>query len=213
MNSRDSQDVTALMWAVMNKHNMIVKLLLDQPDIDVNFKGASKGLTALYIAASHANVEAMQLILATNSVDVNCEDSDGGTALHTAVANGNFEAIQLLLAHPRVDVNHSDHEGFTALLLCTVIEGHWKIMQLLLAHPMMCVNHSDNTGNTALICAAFNGHEKSVQLLLEDSRVDVNYNGCNALHAAVAKDHVGVVGKLLEHPNINLDESLEGLAR
>ena len=107
-------------------------------------------------------------------------------------------------------MNHSDHNGSTALIWAA-FGGHEKSVQLLLADPRVDVNHSDHKGTTALIGAAFVGHEKSVQLLLEDSRVDVN-SISTPLYAAVTGDHVGVVSKLLDHPNINLDildESLD----
>ena len=38
VNSKDSSGRTALIIAVLNKHNSIVKLLLDQPTVDVNVK-------------------------------------------------------------------------------------------------------------------------------------------------------------------------------
>ena len=97
VNSRDSEERTALYWSVYKKHNLIVKLLLEQPYIDVNYKEASKGMSALNIAAQE-NVEALQLILATDSVDVNCENSDSWTALCMAASLVNLKAVQVLLA-------------------------------------------------------------------------------------------------------------------
>ena len=38
VNDRDPTGVTTLMAAVINNHNSIVKLLLDQPAVDVNVK-------------------------------------------------------------------------------------------------------------------------------------------------------------------------------
>ena len=85
----------------------------------------------------------------------------------------------------------------------------------------MDVNHSNKNGATALICAADEGHEKVVDLLLADLQVDVNSidsYGQSALCYAVKKDHVGIMGKMLNHPDINLDTNenkslLEDLAR
>ena len=49
VNSKDSIGWTALMLAVDRKHNSIVKLLLDQPAVDVNVKNTigDGGSTAL----------------------------------------------------------------------------------------------------------------------------------------------------------------------
>ena len=55
MNSKDEDNVTALMWAVKEKHNGIVRLLLEQPAIEVHFKD-NEDVTALHYAAIFNNV-------------------------------------------------------------------------------------------------------------------------------------------------------------
>ena len=75
VNSKDEDNVTALMWAVMKKQNGIVRLFLEQPAIEVNFKN-NDGSTALHYAAIFNNVEAIQLLLAHHQVDVNCKDNE-----------------------------------------------------------------------------------------------------------------------------------------
>ena len=47
VNDKDNFDHTALMLAIWKKHNSIVKLLLDQPAVDVNMKN-DYGRTALH---------------------------------------------------------------------------------------------------------------------------------------------------------------------
>ena len=47
---------TALMYAAQSGHNSIVKLLLDQPAVDVNVKN-SIGQTVLHCAADNNNAE------------------------------------------------------------------------------------------------------------------------------------------------------------
>ena len=48
VNNKDSYGTTALMYAVWNSHNSIVKLLLEQPAVKVNEKDNLDGRTALY---------------------------------------------------------------------------------------------------------------------------------------------------------------------
>ena len=49
-------DQTPLMWAVTHQHNSIVKLLLEQPTLDLNLTD-SNGWTVLHSAAYYDNVE------------------------------------------------------------------------------------------------------------------------------------------------------------
>ena len=50
INSKDEDNVTGLMWAVLKKHNAIVRLLLDQARLDLNCTSIN-GKTALHFAA------------------------------------------------------------------------------------------------------------------------------------------------------------------
>ena len=59
VNDKDSDGITALMWAVRNKHNSIVKLLLDQQGVKTNEKDIY-GLTALHCAPSRLLFAAAQ---------------------------------------------------------------------------------------------------------------------------------------------------------
>ena len=83
VNSKDGNNKTALIWAVNEKHNGIVGLLLEQPAIEVNNKD-DEGWTALHGAVIENNVEALELLLANQQVDVNCKDNEGSTALQRA---------------------------------------------------------------------------------------------------------------------------------
>ena len=61
VNSRDGKGDTALVWALSEGHNAIVKLLLETPGIDVNKKTALKDWTALHTATLRGNIEASHL--------------------------------------------------------------------------------------------------------------------------------------------------------
>ena len=56
-------DRTVLMWASLNKKNSIVRLLLEQPTLDLNYR-SNVGNTALHWAAYADNVEAVRMLLA-----------------------------------------------------------------------------------------------------------------------------------------------------
>ena len=104
---------TPLMVAVEKKHNSIVKLLLEQPTLDLNLTDRD-GWTALHFAASHDNVAAVKLLLADPRLNThNHKDimSTGYTPVMTAMVNKNVDALRELVAHPRVDLDTRDMLG------------------------------------------------------------------------------------------------------
>merc|ERR1711953_1246089 len=91
VNSKISSGSTALMYTVGNRHNSILKLLLEQTAVDVNVKD-NVGWTALHRAASANNAEgARMLLLHKDFNSANVTDIAGRTALKMAVINGKEE--------------------------------------------------------------------------------------------------------------------------
>ena len=81
----DSNGMTALMNAVGERHNSIVKLLLDQQGVKINEKD-DLGFTALHDAAYVNNREAARMLLLHPTMDsTNSKDNYGETAVMVAV--------------------------------------------------------------------------------------------------------------------------------
>ena len=106
----NSNGTTPLMWAVSFKHNSIVKLLLDQPAVDVNVKD-KWGQTALHDAASANNAEGARMLLLHKDISANVIDNDGCTALMRAVALESEEVLRELVKHQRVGLDVGRLEG------------------------------------------------------------------------------------------------------
>ena len=105
VNNKDYLGTTALMQAVMYNHNSIVKLLLDQPAVDVNVKDKYGG-TALHLAALDNNAEgARMLLLHKNFNSANVTDNGGLTALMVAVICGKEEVLRELVKHQSVSLD------------------------------------------------------------------------------------------------------------
>ena len=112
VNDKDSIGWTALMRAVWNKHNPILKLLLDQPAVDVNVKDIW-GRTLLHIAAESNNAEGARMLLLHKNISVsaNTTDRDGYTALMRAVRDINPEVLRELVKHQCVSLDLGWLEG------------------------------------------------------------------------------------------------------
>ena len=108
VNDKDSYGRTALMMAVWNRHNSIVKLLLEQPALKVNEKNNS-GFTGLHWAALGNNAEgARMLLLHPGFNSPNLTNCDGQTALMKAVIYRKKEVLLELVKHESVSLDLSE---------------------------------------------------------------------------------------------------------
>ena len=108
VNDKNANGSTALMWAVGNGHNSIVKLLLDQPAVKVNEKD-DDGWTALHFAAWSNNPEGARMLLlhpGFNSAD--STNNDGETALMKALRLRKKEVLLELVKHESVSLDLSE---------------------------------------------------------------------------------------------------------
>ena len=107
VNDKDSygHGVTALMLAIANSHNSIVKLLLDQPGVKVNEKNKS-GSTALHYAAFGNNQEGARMLLLHPTMDsANAKTNNGDTAVMTAVRRCYKEVLSEFIKHESVSLD------------------------------------------------------------------------------------------------------------
>ena len=88
-----------------------MKLLLDQPAVDVNQRD-NVGDTALHRAAWYNNAEgARMLLLHKDFNSANVTNNDGDTALILAVGIENEEVLRELVEHQCVSLDVGDMEG------------------------------------------------------------------------------------------------------
>ena len=174
VNSKDSNGNTALMHAVLCKHNSIVKLLLDQPAVDVNVKNI-RGWTALHRAASANNAEgARMLLLHKDFNSANVTNNNGSTALTIAVRYKHNSIVKLLLDQRAVDVNVKDNHGGTALYWAAGVNNAVGARMLLLLNDFNSANETDNFGFTALMIAVKNRKEEVLRELVKHQCVSLD---------------------------------------
>ena len=100
---------TGLMWAFYRNHNIVVQLLLNQPQIDVN-KVDQLGRSALHHAVLGANHEEMAALLARQDLTtINKRGDFGWSPIMYAVYCNALNCFNLLLAHPGVDLDTRDN--------------------------------------------------------------------------------------------------------
>ena len=104
----------ALLTASLHGHGAVVKLLLEDGQVDVNSKD-DRGSTSLSVAASCGHDMELKPFLRYNQVNVNLKDRDGAMLFFQAASHGHEAVVRLLLETGRVDVNSKDRFSSTPL--------------------------------------------------------------------------------------------------
>ena len=111
VNSKDVRGWTPLMRAVRLKKNSIVRLLLEQPALDLNLAD-NNGWTALHYAV-FKDMEGVRLLLADPRLDPNQKNNDGHAPVMNAMFFCKVDALRELVAHPSVDLDTRNRLGWS----------------------------------------------------------------------------------------------------
>ena len=112
-NGKGEGNLTALMWAIMyNGDKEIVKLLLEQPTVDLNYSDKS-GQTALHKVgwALGDNVDAVKMLLADPCLTTHNHKNKHGRTPAISAALFKNTLLRKLVAHPKVDLDIKDQIG------------------------------------------------------------------------------------------------------
>ena len=114
VNSKDDiTNWTPLMNAVMEKKNSTVRLLLEQPALDLNLADNKEGDTALHLAVIIDNVEGVRLLLADPRLDPNRKDNSGNAPVMNAMFFCKVDILRELVAHQSVDLDTRNRLGWS----------------------------------------------------------------------------------------------------
>ena len=120
------------------------KILLSQPEIDVNVAG-ELGRTPLLRAAAAGDHDLFKLLLEDERVNANLAEEDGWTALHWVSRRGWADFVKVLIGRG-LDPNLKDDDGWTPLRLANN-ESISGVIRALSSHNGDSTN---NKGQTAL---------------------------------------------------------------
>ena len=197
----------ALSW-LEDHHNLLntVEFLLTH-GADVNARDDT--LTSpLHLAEEYGRQQIVTMLLKHNA-DINSQDNHGQTPLHrllgSRVYNDHDSNCVRLLMKPGAEVNRRDKDGQTPLLLA-LEKGRFRAVQVLLEHGADS-NVEINYGN-------FPWHRLSESLIYDEGemldhaqfllKLGVEMDGrdetnTTPLHFAIRRNHLKLVGFLLDH--------------
>ena len=228
VDSRDSNNETALHCAARELHPEVVQVLIDAgADIDAENENGDSPLDyvveqrasgalevvkmlvragasvtenyGLSIAAFFGHTETVRYLAGLPEVDVNSRDNNNDTALHYAAQQeSHAEAVRVLI-DAGADMDTKDDGGHSPLHFASRSGALEVVKMLVEAGAGVCL--TDDDGLTCLILAASNGHTETVRYLVGLPEVDVNHRNSNnetALHCATNKGHRDVVQVLID---------------
>ncbi|PHJ24441.1 ankyrin repeat-containing protein [Cystoisospora suis] len=170
-----------------------------------------QGISALHLAAQMYDLDLLEAILESPSVDVNLPDQVQGWSplIHclSAAPAGDTSILRRLLKVSGCNVHAEDGDGNTALHWAALLNQPEAVEVLL--NRGASRNAVNAAKETALHVAVKEGNEEVVQLLIE-KHFNVNAkdaDGLTPLHIALGQREVNLANLLLQAENLDVKEA------
>ena len=192
-----------LAWAARNRHEGVVKLLLERGEINPD-KLDNDGRTPLSHAAENGHEGVVKILLGREEVSPDKPDNGGQTPLLYAAESGHEGVVKILLPWEEVNPDKPDNRGQTPLS-DAARNAHEGVVKTLLGRGEVSPDRPDDDGRTPLSHAAENGYEGVVKILLKREQVNPDESdgeGRTPLSHAAWNRHGGVVKMLLRREEV-----------
>ncbi|KAL4491479.1 hypothetical protein ABPG72_008135 [Tetrahymena utriculariae] len=200
----DKRKITPLMLACQFGRAKNVEILLDANGKSNPDSRTREGYRAIHYAAHYGHLDCIKLMIEKGGIEVDSPGPKRMTPLHIATSRGHFEIVEYLLSKG-AKVIVKDKFKRSAVIHATA-NGYLKILSLILKNggPF---NDPDSSGNYPVHYAAAYGYQACLDLL-KQAGADFNpQNSWNLtpLSIAMAKGHFGMVKKLLNYPECDVN--------
>ncbi|OBT63581.1 hypothetical protein VE03_07021 [Pseudogymnoascus sp. 23342-1-I1] len=192
---------TLLALACENGHEIIVQFLLSRNKNHLN-RASKDGFSPLHLAAANGHDKIVDYVLSLDGIKVHLPSKKGYTAFSSAVRGGHFQVAKNLIGFDPTVLDTETNEQQPPLLIA-VGHGHSDIVSFLLSKGADA-NFQNQQQETPIFVAAVKGDLVTVNVLLSDSRVQIdlertNNTGMTPLLAAASLGHLSIVRRLVKH--------------
>jgi ankyrin repeat protein len=192
----DNAGYSMLYLAAYNKSMEALRILLLQPNMDVNRLNGPHNELALHAACSKGLYDAVELLLENGSI-VNIKDSLGHTPLSNAIFSNSLSTVELLINTGNADVSVIDEQGNSLLHLAA--SNNFAGAIPILIQKGVSAESLNQRGISPLAVAISFGFMDTANALIEGG-ADVNGKTkfATVLHHAVTWNRLEIVKKLVK---------------
>ncbi|OBT72211.1 hypothetical protein VF21_08731 [Pseudogymnoascus sp. 05NY08] len=201
-----------LSWVCAGGHLEIARVLLHKSNRPQVNRGDENGRTPLSWAVGSSHLQIIQLLLSREDIDVSIADRAGSPPLFWAVGSKpqgqDLAVLEVLVSEPRVDISQRDRSGRTVLSWAAemgALEAVNIIIQSQSSGVLILLSDTgDSKGWSSLSWAAFNGHDKVVEVLCKSGKAggqlaSVDRRGQNAVSLAADRGHAEIIKVLAKY--------------
>jgi ankyrin repeat protein len=160
INRTNADGYTILMWAAKRGDSNLVRVLLEHPGIDVNFR--TDDGSAVLFAIAEGYMEIARLLLDRPEIDVNHMDGECNVPLLMAVNEEDIPMVKLLLDTKKIDWNFESQDLHA--LGRSYDSSNLEMFELLLANGANPNSFYYNDETTLHLYLLFGGEEEAVFL-------------------------------------------------
>jgi ankyrin repeat protein len=208
INQQDVWGCTPIIYSILARHDRTSRLLLSNPDIDLNVVHHHKPL--IQHAVERGNAAIVLRLLANKKIKI--DSGTQKTLVRLAITFRHAEITGMLLTtFPNIDFNSSDRNE-PSMFVYAVSGGDFNIIRMLLSagKGKIDLNCRDTWGRTPLMIATTRETASVVRLLLQQPRIDPNLcdlsGGATPLIKAVKRRRTTLAKIILEHPETDIDQ-------
>jgi ankyrin repeat protein len=172
---------TPLIRAVRYGHLKVIKVLLKHKNINLYAKNRY-GYTALHVATCYNQLGAVDLLLSSERLDVNCGDHQGNSAFWLSVHLGRDDISERFLNDSRVDINFrggTNPRWQTTALYIACFRTNVRMVSCILSSTHLHRVNPNIQGDgrqSPLGAAAYQGAYEVVEMLLKADNIRINAN-------------------------------------
>ena len=149
-NEKNNLGKNALMYAIENKNQGIIKILLNSPFLNINALDHMGNNALMYaVKSGDANILTQLLRFFSSKIDFNIRNADGQTVFSLAVESNNYRIVRTLLENGTIDVYEKLPDGTPVLFHAFRINCDDRIIGYLMsqADPAMLFRLTDSKGH------------------------------------------------------------------